>query len=122
MVTFDSKSLFESGTTGFLIGPIRLRHTIQYAPGSIGAQLDSQGTEARQIKQIGEFIANSPSELQAHLDAIREKLDGLPYTLIDNLGRTWPDAVMTEVKAEVFVRVGARWKTAYQIKYVQVIP
>lgn len=122
MVIFDNESLFESGTAGFQIGPIRLRHAIQHAPGSIGARLDCQGTEARQIKQLGELIADDPVELQARVDAVRQKLDGLPYTLVDSLGRTWPGVVMTEIEADEFIRVGARWKTAYRIQYLQVIP
>ena len=121
MVTFDSEPLFESGTARFLIGPIRLRHAIQHAPGAIGARLDSRGTEARQIKQSGELIANDPIELRVRVDAIEKRLDGLSHTLVDNLGRTWSDTVMTEVEADVFTRVGARWKTAYRIEYLQVI-
>jgi hypothetical protein len=122
MVTFDSETLFAGGTTRFRIGPVKLRHAIQHTPGSLGARLDSQGTETRRIKQSGVLIADDPAELQGRVDAIRGKLDGLPYTLVDDLGRTWADTVMIEVDAETFTRIGARWKTSYQIEYLQVIP
>ena len=122
MVTFDNEDLFESGTARFQIGPIRLRHTIKYTLGSIGGQLNSQGTEVREINQSGELIADDALKLQARVDAIRNKLDGLSHTLVDNLGRIWSDTVMIEVQAEVFTRVGMRVKTAYRIEYLQVAP
>ena len=122
MVTYDNDSLFASGTTHFLIGPITLRHALQNTPGSIGARIDAQGTEARWIRQTGELIADDPAALQNMVDSIRQKVDGQPYLLVDDLGRSWPDTVMVECEAVEFVRVGARWKTGYTIKYLQVKP
>ncbi len=122
MVTFDNEVLFESGTSRFLIGPIKLRHAVQNSPGSVGARLDAQGVEARQIKQVGELLADDPSGLQAIIDSIKQKMDGFPHLLTDNLGRDWPDTVMAEFEAGDFVRVGARWKTVYTVKYWQVKP
>lgn len=122
MVTFDNEPLFDPGTSRFQFGPIKLRHAIQHMPGSSGAKIDAQGTEARQISQVGVLIANDPLALQARIDAIRQKLDGLPHTLVDHLGRTWADVVMASLDAEEIVRIGARWKVSYRIEYLQAIP
>ena len=121
MVTFDNQPLFEPGTSRFQIGPTQLRHTVQDMPGSLGARIDAQGTEARRIIQTGVLVADDPVALQARIDAVRQKLDGRAYTLIDNLGRSWPDTVMTRLDAEAFVRIGARWKVGYRVEYLQVI-
>ena len=121
MVTFDNQSLFGSGPARFKIGPIRLRHTVQHPPGSRGARLDQQGTEAREIKQTGVLIADTPAELQKLIEVIESKVDGLSHTLTDNVGRVWSNAVMLEVDADSFERVGARWKAAYRVEYLQVI-
>lgn len=121
MVTFDNQPLFGSGTCRFLIGPIKLRHTIQDMPGSLGAKIDAQGTEARQIIQVGTLIADDPVALQARVDAVRQKLNGRAYTLIDHLDRPWPDTVMVRLDAEDFVRIGARWKVGYRIEYLQAV-
>jgi phage protein U len=120
MVTFDNQSLFGSGPARFKVGPIKLRHTVQHPPGSRGARLDPQGAEAREITQAGVLIADTPGELQDLVDAIEDKVDGLAYTLIDSVGRAWSSVVMLEVDADAFERVGARWKAAYQIEYLQV--
>ena len=122
MVVFDNESLFASGTVRFEIGPVKLRHAIQHSPGSIGSRLDAQGLEARQIVQSGTLVADTPAALQIVTDAIRQKLDGRSYTLVDDLGRSWTDTVMTEYEVGPFTRIGARWKTAYRIEYLQVIP
>lgn len=122
MVTFDNEPLFESGTSRFWIGPVELRHAIQHVPGSLGARIDAQGTQARRIKQAGVLIADDPLALQARVDAIRQKLDGQAHTLVDNLGRSWSDTVMIRIEAGDFVRVGARWKVNYRIDYLQAIP
>lgn len=121
MVTFDNQPLFDPGTSRFRIGPVKLRHAVQHLPGSLGARIDAQGTEARQITQSGVLIADDPAALQARVDAIRQKLDGRAHTLVDNLGRSWPDTVMTRFDAEDFVRVGARWKVGYRIEYLRAI-
>lgn len=122
MATFDNESLFDSGTVRFKIGPVKLRHAIQHAPGSIGAMLDNQGLEARRIVQSGKLVADTPVALQGLADAIRAKLDGRSYTLVDNLGRAWSDTAMIEFEMDPFTRIGARWKSAYRITYLQVIP
>jgi len=122
MVTFDNEALFGSGPCRFRIGPVRLRHAVQHPPGSHGARVDAQGTEARSITQTGVLIADDPAALRTLTDAIREKLDGLTHTLVDNLGRTWPDTVMIQFEAQEAVRVGARWKTAYKVEYLRVMP
>lgn len=122
MVTFDNEALFESGTSRFRIGPIKLRYAEQNTPGSIGSRVDTQGVEARQIEQAGELIADSPSALQVLVDSIRTKLDGAAHELVDDLGRTWPDTVMISCDAGAFMRVGTRWKTAYTVQYLQVKP
>ncbi len=121
MVTFNNESLFGSGPARFKIGPIKLRHTVQHPPGSRGVRIDQQGTEAREINQAGVLIADTPGELQVQVDAIEQKVDGLPYTLIDSVGRAWSNVVMLEVGVDSFERVGARWKAAYRVKYLQVI-
>lgn len=121
MVTFDNQPLFDPGTSRFQVGPIRLRHAVQHMPGSLGSRIDAQGTEARRIIQAGVLIANDPLALQARVDAVRQKLDGRAHTLMDNLGRSWPDTVMIRIDAEEFVRVGARWKVGYRIEYLQAI-
>ncbi len=122
MVTFDNESLFESGSARFKIGPIKLRHAIQHPPGSLGARIDGQGTEARRISQAGVLIADTPAELQVLVDAIENKIDGLAYVLSDNLGRVWNNTVALEFQAETFIRIGARWKASYRVEYLQVIP
>lgn len=122
MVTFDNESLFDSGSSRFKIGPIKLRRAIQHPPGSLGARINGQGIEARRISQAGVLIADTPAELQMLTDAIEKKIDGLAYVLSDNLGRVWNNTAALEFQAEIFVRVGARWKTSYRIEYLQVIP
>jgi len=122
MVTFDNESLFDSGPARFKIGPVKLRHTVQNPPGSLGARIDAQGTEARRISQAGVLIVDTSAELQALVDAIENKIDGLAHVLSDNLGRVWNNTVALEFQAETFVRVGARWKTSYRVEYLQVIP
>ncbi len=121
MATLDNEMLFDPGTSRLRVGPIKLRHTIQDMPGSLGARIDAQGTQARQITQTGVLIADGPAALQARVDAVRRKLDGRAHTLADNLGRSWPDTVMTRFDAQEFVRVGARWKVGYRIEYLQAI-
>lgn len=122
MVTFDNEALFGAGTSRFKIGLVKLRHAVQQPPGSRGSRIDAQGTEARQITQTGVLIADNPASLEELTGAIRTKLDGLPHLLIDNLGRQWPDTVMTAFEAQESVRIGARWKTTYKVEYLQVIP
>ena len=121
MVTFDNQPLFAPGTSRFQIGPVELRHAVQHMPGSLGARIDAQGTEARRIIQTGVLIADDPVALQARVDAVRQKLDGRTHTLVDNLGRTWPDTVMIRLDAENYARVGARWKAIYRVEYMQAI-
>jgi hypothetical protein len=122
MVTFDNAQLFASGPTRFKIGAVELRHAEQHSPGSLGVRLDSQGTLARKMTQGGSLIADNSVELQTLVDSIEAKLDGLPHTLVDNLGRVWSDTVMLRFDADEFVRIGARWKAAYRVEYLQVIP
>lgn len=122
MVTFDNAQLFASGPTRFKIGTVELRHAIQQTPGSLGVRLDNQGMQARKITQGGSLIADGPAQLQTMVDSIEAKIDGLPYTLVDNLGRVWSDTVMLRFDADEFVRVGARWKASYRVEYLQVIP
>jgi hypothetical protein len=122
MATFDSEQLFGSGPTRFKIGAVELRHAVQQPPGSLGVRLDSQGTQARKITQGGSLIADSSAQLQALADSIEAKLDGLPHTLVDGLGRVWSDTVMLRFDADEFVRVGARWKASYRVEYLQVFP
>ncbi len=122
MVTFDNELLFGLGVASFKIGPVKLRHTVQHPPGSRGVRLDGQGTEARRINQAGVLVANTTVELQAQIDAIENRIDGIAHTLVDNVGRVWNDVVLLELDRDPFERVGARWKTAYRTKYLQVIP
>lgn len=121
MVTFNNEALFESGPARFSVGPIKLRHAIQHPPGSSGVRVDHQGVEAREIKQSGTLIEDTPEALQSVVDVIEAWVDGLSHTLVDNVGRVWNDTVMLEVDVDPFVRVGARWKASYKIKYLQVI-
>lgn len=122
MVTFDNEQLFGPGPARFKFGALKLRHAAQSLPGSRGVHLDPQGTQARQIFQAGTLISDSPDGLRKQVAAVEAKVDGLSHTLIDNLGQSWPDTVMLEFKAEAFTRVGARWKAAYQVEYLQVVP
>jgi hypothetical protein len=122
MMTFDNEPLFGSGVARFKIGPVKLRNAIQHAPGSLGVRLDRQGTEARRINQAGVLISDTTEELRAQVDAIEIKIDGLAHTLVDNIGRVWNNAVLLEFDTDSFERVGARWKTAYRVEYLQVIP
>ena len=122
MMIFDNEALFGSGPARFKIGPVKLRYAIQDSPGSLGARLDGQGTEARRINQAGVLVADTTDELQAQVDAIENKVDGFAHVLIDSLGRVWSNTVMLEFDTDSFERVGARWKAAYRVEYLQVIP
>lgn len=121
MVTFDDQTLFGPGPARFKIGPIKLRHAIQHPLGSRGVRIEHQGTEAREFRQTGVLIDDTPERLQVIIDAIESYIDGLPHTLVDSVGRTWNDTVMLEAEADPFVRAGARWKASYRITYLQVI-
>lgn len=121
MVTFDNEPLFGSGAARFKAGPVKLRHTVQHPPGSLGVRLDHQGTEARRIDQSGVLIADTAGGIQAQIDAIENKIDGLPHILADSVGRVWSDTVLLAFDTDPLERVGARWKAGYRVEYLQVI-
>ncbi len=122
MVLLDNDAIFASGTAVLQMGPIKLRHTIRNTPGSYGARLDIEGKQVRQIDQVGCLIADTSLDLQALIDAIQSKLDGLTHTLFDEHGKAWTDCVMISFKSGAFIRIGARWRCDYTIEYLQVKP
>ncbi len=122
MSTFDQVDLFDSGPHRFHIGGLSLRHVLNEVPGGRGVRLSALGQHGRAITQTGDLVADHPSQIQALMDAIEAKLDGQIRTLVDDIGRSWPNTVMLSFDPKPMVRVGPRVRISYTIQYLQVVP
>ena len=118
-VTLDDERLFDSGPARVHVGPLRLRHATQEPLDATAAHLFAQGLAARPITQTGTLIADDRDALQAQIDAIESKADGVPRTLRDELDRVWPNTVLISVHPGAPARLGTRWRSEYRIEYVQ---
>ena len=118
-ITFDNEDLFSSGPARVEVAGASLRYASERPLSARGVKLFSQGLKGREITQKGVLTADTPEELHAQIEAIEQKLDGLPRTLVDHLERTWQNVVMLTFEPAPFDRLGVRWKTAYRIEYLQ---
>lgn len=118
-VLVDGERLFGAGPVRCVAGGRELRADVQGSLGATGGRVVSSGIRARRIVQRGALVADSPGELRALAERVEAKLDGLARTLTDEHGRAWERVVLTRFEPGEVVRVGARWKQAYEAVWVQ---
>ena len=118
-ITFGNKALFDSGPARVHIGGRSLRHATEPTLTAQQSHVFSQGTAPRTITQTGALIADTADDVQTLAEAIEQKLDGTPRSLVDHLGRTWADTVMVKFEPAPATQLGTRWKIDYRIEYLQ---
>ncbi len=121
-VSFNGENLFDSGPCRLHTGGRQLRHTLQSPISGDGEALRSDGRTGRGITQTGRLAADSLVGLKLLGDAIEDKLDGLPATLIDQEGNELQNVVMVRFEPGAARRIGPRWMVDYRVEYVQVTP
>jgi hypothetical protein len=120
MSSFASKNLFASADHGFHVHGASQRLAEHDQPGVNGTRLTGLGRSARRIEQTGLLIADDLASLQQQLDAIEAMVDGAAYTLVDHLGRSYPNVMMVRFEPGPIERLGSRLAVGYHIDYQQV--
>lgn len=122
MWTLDAQPVFADAECSVRRSADRLRHATQTPVHGHGTTVVAQGREAVEWEQVGRLVADDRAQLEATLDAIRERLDGRPRTLAEDGGGSHPALVMTAVHAEPPERFGPRWAVRFTVRYLQVTP
>ena len=122
MSSFDGQDLFSSGLHSFDLGAVTLRHDTATPPDRRGTRVTAAGVTGRAITQRGELVADNAPQMHALAAAIEAKLDGLPHTLVDHLGRVLPNTVMLAFRPATVEPLGQRVRVRYAIDYVQTTP
>ena len=117
--SLGGESLFSSGPGEVTPGPW-LRETIRRGFAGLDGELAMDlGRRSRSIEQTGRLQAEDVPSLQAIIDAIDAKADGLSYTLIDGLGRTFDRVIIEKFSLKTPVRKGRGYWCDYSITYRQ---
>ena len=122
MTTFADQPLFDAGLDTVRVGPLRARQAVHPGIAGHGASVASQGIEAREIEHTGRLVADSPTDLQARIDAIEAFVDDGPHPLTLDEGRRLESCVMTAAAFDPATALGPRVACRFHIAYLQLTP